>query len=166
MDERELQDFVAEVNPYQPPNTLPVDQPQTGVEVDPLLSAAKRRQLLWMVLTIACSGVIGGMLREGSGISRLVDLATSITMAVFILRWCEYDRRERGGTRWRYFTPLMVLLPGPVIMVPIYLLATRGSRGFWAIAKAAAFLLLLIAIGAVGALIGNILSGRDIGLTP
>jgi hypothetical protein len=46
---------------------------------------------------------------------------------------------------------MMVICPGWLIMVPVYLLATRGVRGLSAVAKAAAFFALLCAVSAITA---------------
>ena len=40
----------------------------------------------------------------------------------------------------------MVMCPGPLIMMPTYFFVTRGLGGFFAIAKASAFLVLMAVV--------------------
>ena len=73
-----------------------------------------------------------------------------LDMVVFILavlRWAHCDAAERRFTLWRYFTQLMVIFPGPLFVLPVYFVKSRGwSAGLTTTLLAAGFLILQIAI--------------------
>ena len=80
-------------------------------------------------------------------------------MAMLIVGWCDIDREERQLDRWRFFVPLMVLCPGPLVVLPAYLFVTRGVGGFVATAIAIAFFGLMIFVGAGTLVMGLLLTG-------
>jgi hypothetical protein len=157
-------DFEQPSNPYESPQCLQTSAAQAETKPEFSYQKAKRRQLLGMIVTFAVSGFVSGIIVDDRVLSRLADVAAAIAFAFFVLRWCDYDHGERQerqerlwqGLPWRYFTPLMLLCPGPPIMVPVYLLATRGLRGFISIAWALAFFALLVAVGIVAEVVGDL----------
>lgn len=145
-------------NPYESPQCVDATAEQTAADILASCQDAKRRQLLGMIITFAVSGFVSGWV-DDLALSRFIDLATGLVFAFLILRWCDNDHYERQqnqeplwhGMPWRYFAFMMILCPGPLIMMPIYLLVTRGWRGFISIAWAGAFFALLVAVCAVAA---------------
>jgi hypothetical protein len=73
-----------------------------------------------------------------------------LDMVVFlltVLHWAHCDAAERGFTLWRYFTPLMVIFPGPLVVLPVYFVKSRGwSAALKSTFLAAGFLILQFAI--------------------
>ena len=136
-------------NPYQSPKYIPVATDEIDESRQLASRQGKRRQLWGMVATFAISGVVSGILPENIPISRICDLVTGLVFVLFVLRWCDYDRWERRISPWRFFTLLMVFFPGPLFMLPIYLITTRGFQGFVATAEAAIFFAILIAVAMV-----------------
>ena len=123
---------------------------------------AKRKILLAILLLFAFSGFFTPLTVGDSLLERGCDLVTAIALAAILLRWCEYDRREHAIRRWRYFAVMMILFPGPLILMPIYFLATRGWRGFVSILKASLwFAMALVALLAGFAVSAAIFSGWD-----
>ena len=75
-------------------------------------------------------------------------------MTILTLGWCTIDREERNLEPCRFFVPMMVFLPGPMLMIPIYLFVTRGFQGFVATAKAFGFFVLMIVVISITSIIG------------
>jgi hypothetical protein len=110
-----------------------------------------------MAVLFFVSGVLWGSLPDepdqapASGVRGRValvalDVLGVIAFHVLAYVWCEYDRLERGKPRWRRFAFLVIVCPGPLVMAPVYLCATRGTRGLWATAKAAVLLAVLLGL--------------------
>jgi hypothetical protein len=134
------------LNPYRSPEAT---QEYVAAQDAPVIldfARRKRRQLGLLLAVMAIWGFLSGFLAEDSAGIRVIDLASGLIVAILILRWCEIDREERQLSRWRYFVPLMVLCPGPLILMPTYFFVTRGIGGFAATAKACAFVVLMIVV--------------------
>lgn len=134
-------------NPYQSPQFSQTPESAIDTPFDPSCQQGKRRQLFWMVALFAISGLASGLLPVTPRMDAVLNLGTGIAFALLILRWYECDRWERGEAPWRFFGPLMVIFPGPIVMVPVYLISTRGLRGLVATMKAALFFVFLITVG-------------------
>jgi hypothetical protein len=92
----------------------------------------------------------------------VIDFASGLIVVILILGWCRIDREERQLTPWRFFVPLMVLCPGPLILMPTYLFVTRGRGGFAATAKASAFLVLMIVVAGAALGMALLLTGAEL----
>lgn len=141
-------------NPYESPQ---VDEASIAEAPDPVKQSfrdAKLRVLTWMVVVFAVSGFLTWIISEESGFGRIVDVATMVCFAVLLLQWCSLDRTERQLDPWPYFVLLVVLCPGPLIMMPLYLCRTRGWGGLIATGKAVLFFLLLIGVAVLGTIVG------------
>lgn len=133
-------------NPFQ---SSEVSGDNIGAQSAPVISDfahGKRRQLFFILVVMAVSGALHGLLVEDSGWSRVIEVASGLVVAFLTIGWCEIDRKEHQLSRWRFFIPLMAICPGPLIMMPIYFLVTRGLGGLVAIAKASAFLVLMAVV--------------------
>lgn len=53
---------------------------------------------------------------------------------------------------------MMILCPGPVILLPIYFLSTRGIRGFLSIGKTLLFFVILVVVTVLAAVAGATLT--------
>ncbi|MEX2118574.1 MAG: hypothetical protein WD847_03115 [Pirellulales bacterium] len=139
-------------NPYQAPAT----EFEPSVEPPPLAAFhdRKRRLLWWMVVLFAAAGFLAGMVESDSLQLRGLNIVHAVAWAVLLLKWCAYDREEFDVERWRLFAFMMVICPGPLIMIPAHLFATRGWEGVVATLKAAAFLVLLLSMSFASAFAG------------
>ena len=113
-----------------------------------------------MLFAMAIFGFAIGLFPEGSTLERIATFAAGLSFTILTLGWCSIDREERNLESWRFFVPMMVFLPGPFLMIPIYLFATRGLEGFAATAKAFAFFVLMMVIVAVTSIAGLLVTGR------
>ena len=142
------------LNPYRAP-----DSPQEpAADQIPDFASRKRRKLIQLLVLMAILGFLTGLFQDSS-INRVTDLTGAIVMAMLIVGWCAIDREERQLDRWRFFVPLMVLCPGPLVVLPAYLFVTRGVGGFVATAIAIAFFGLMMFVGAVTLVMGLLLTG-------
>lgn len=149
-------------NPFQSPETSQEDAAYLDAPFVPNFAYRKRRQLVFLLVASGISGFLTGFVAEGSGEEHIINLADWLVSAVLILRWCDIDREERQLARWRFFVPMMVLCPGPLVMIPAYLLVTRGLGGFAAIAKAIAFAVLMVIVSMVAVVLALLISGEEL----
>jgi hypothetical protein len=154
--EESLPDAEQSGNPYASPQ---VSDEFKESDEDPLARESSRRgkihALLGMIAAFAANGFVIGMLPEEGPIDQVVNLGTAIVFGLLVVHWYDWDRWEKRIPPWRYFTPLVVLFPGPLVMVPIYLLRTRGVKGLWPVVQAATFLTLLMAVGTAAVYAGS-----------
>lgn len=149
-------------NPYQSPETSQEDAAYLDPPFVPDFAYRKRRQLVFLLVASGISGLLSGFAAEDSAWDRIINLADWLISAVLILRWCDIDREERQLARWRNFVPMIVLCPGPLVMVPAYLLVTRGLGGFAAIAKAIAFAVLMVIVSMVAVVLALLITGEEL----
>ena len=135
---------------------------EAGLEEAPAVSLGRHKRVVvgLMAGLFAGVGVVMELLPENSTEAWALDVAGAIAFFVMAYLWCEWDRIERGRRRWPKFALLMIVCPGPLVMVPVYLCASRGLRGLWATAKAAALLAALLGLRWATASATAILSGR------
>ena len=139
-------DLENDQNPYQSPrNAWDGESSELSGLPAPSFRREKRRLLLIMLLVYAITGALIGALP--ADLSGFIEFAAMVVIVILTLRWCDYDRGEQEVERWSYFGIMMILCPGPLIVMPIYLLSTRGVRGLLSIAKAFVFFVILIAVG-------------------
>jgi len=119
----------------------PVPEVAPDDEVD--LRAQKKQQ--WLFLIFVFGAVEGLMTGLAPSLEALIGLIGAIATWVAILEWTKNDARQRDFTLWRYFAPMMILCPGPLIILPIYFVRTRGWLfGLRAVLFAAGLLLLYV----------------------
>jgi hypothetical protein len=102
-----------------------------------IYSRNKRRLLLAMVALFAIYGLFLGFFP--ADVLRVAAFATSIAFAILVVSWCAQDRAERNIRPWRGFAFFVVVFPTALVMMPLYLLRTRGTSGVKSTALAAAF---------------------------
>lgn len=141
-------------NPYAPPELT--TEHVTINDADSTLDFArrKRRKLQQMLIAMAIFGFAAGLFPEGSTLKQIASFATGLSFTILTLGWCTIDREERNLKPWRFFVPMMVFLPGPILMIPIYLFTTRGLEGFAATAKAFAFFVLMMVVFMITTIMG------------
>lgn len=85
----------------------------------------KRSSLVLLFLWSIASGTIYGLSKMRW---EQVLTAADVFVATFVvLRWTYHDIRQREAHVWRYFAFMLLVLP--LVVLPIYLLRTRGRRG-------------------------------------
>ncbi len=119
----------------------------------------KRRKLHQILISMAVLGFAMGLFPEDSTLERIATFATGLSFTILTLGWCTIDREERNLNPWRFFVPMMVFLPGPILMIPIYLFVTQGLEGSAATAKAFAFFVLMMVVISVTSIMGFLLTG-------
>ncbi len=131
-----------DANPYRSPETA--ETLESSIAPGRRYLSGKRRVMAWMIALFSLIGCLD-FFADDRGLQRVLSLAVGILFGALCVRWCHYDRLERGGRSWKYLAATMVLCPGPLIVFPVYLLATRGlPRGIIAILGASAFLVVLL----------------------
>lgn len=151
----------AEELPDEPDSAAAVDQlPSDCAPVSSELRDRKRRQLLWMLVVALVLGLLSGLTGIGETDARLMQFVATLAFAFPLFQWCELDRLELGNQRWRGFGLLLILFPGPIVILPIYLLVTRGQWGILAVVIAAGGYLGLLVASTLSEMIGLLLSGR------
>jgi hypothetical protein len=140
-----------DINPYQSPETI--ENIATDSEEYEYLSIRrqKRNALLIMVALFAVLGLINGVTPEHFVAGRVIDLAGAIGFAILLIRWCSLDCFELGIEPWAHIGIMLIICPGPFILMPIYFLKTRGFRGLLSMLWSAAFFVLLMAVSVVSA---------------
>src|SRR5262245_409109 len=113
---------------------------------------AKRRRLMWM-LGLAVAGGITTEVFADAG--RELQLLEAVAIAALVASWCQVDARERGGRIGKLQFALIILFA--LIALPVYLVRTRGVRGFLSILLALLFYVLLIGVQVCVSLITNLL---------
>ena len=78
----------------------------------------------------ASSGVLIGVVPADSFSEVVISGLTVFLLWLLFFRWCEVDAANREIELSEVFRLALVTLPGPLIMIPVYLLRSRGWRGF------------------------------------
>src|SRR5262245_18668935 len=86
---------------------------------------------------------------------RELQLLEGVAIAALVASWCQVDARERGGTIGKLQFVAIILFA--LIALPVYLVRTRGVRGFLSILLALLFYVLLIGVQVCVSLITNLL---------
>lgn len=109
-------------------------------EVRPNNLARKRKVLLLMAGVMLTVGIVNGLVDLDQGQELIGRLVTSVLFGALVVTWCILDSAERGSTLWRGFAFMAVVFPTWLVVVPIYLMRTRGwRRGFISVLLAVAF---------------------------
>lgn len=101
----------------------------------------KRNCLILLLVWAVVSGfVFGAVPVDWENPLVILD---AIVFVIVIIKWTFLDAAEHGFGLWRYFVPLMVICPGPLIVMPVYFIRSRGwAAGLIACGLAVTFCLL------------------------
>lgn len=113
---------------------------------------AKRRRLIWMLGLAVAAGIASAVFADAE---RELQLLEGVAIAALVASWCQVDARERGGTIGKLQFVAIILFA--LIALPVYLVRTRGVRGFLSILLALLFYVLLIGVQVCVSLITNLL---------
>lgn len=132
--------------PEELPTSLEFSEPVQG----PARRQDKLRYLVllpaWMLLM---GFVIGAMSAESEKLLSFLDAVVTI---VLLVKWIYLDAEEYGVRLHRHFVLMMVFCPGPLILIPIHFIRSRGwLQGSIATAKAILIFCLLMALKIVAA---------------
>jgi hypothetical protein len=117
-------------------------------------SIAKRRALFRMLIWTGASGFVIGLLGETSPLGFVFQIAAWFAFLALLVGWCEADSQQQGVPLWRHFIPILVVCPGPALLMPIYFLRSRGITGLVTTLLAALFFLGLLVVDVIGAVVG------------
>lgn len=119
-------------------------EPVLTVEEVVTASSFRRRKRGWLMFLSVCAigfGILSGALRDDW--EKPLLFLDAIVFVIAIVQWAYLDAAELGFHLWRYFVPLMIICPGPFLVMPVYFVKSRGwIRGLAACGLAVAFLLL------------------------
>ena len=108
----------------------------------------KRNCLLFLLAWGVAAGFASGAVSVD--LEPIVMLADLIVFLIAVIKWTGWDAAQRGFTLWRYFVPMIVICPGPLILMPAYFIQSRGwMRGTVASLLGLAFLLLQLGIDSI-----------------
>jgi hypothetical protein len=136
-------------------DTLPA--PPWRRATDVALIRSKERALAWMLPWCAVAGFVAGSLEIRDGFDALPLFVTVVALTVLAYRWCDADARLQRFEYWDVFVPALYVFPGPLAVVPAYLVATRRSRSVRSLALAALYLFVLVSVTLVSRAAGLLL---------
>jgi len=120
---------------------------------------SKQRSLAWMLPWCAVAGFVAGCLEIRDGFDALPLFVTVVALTVLAYRWCDADARLQRFAYWDVFVPALYVFPGPLAVVPAYLVATRRGRSVRSLMLAAVYLFVLISVTLVSRSAGLLLVG-------
>jgi hypothetical protein len=121
---------------------------------------AKQRALGWILLWGTMAGFVTGCLQVSDAFDYLPQFVAVIAFTVLAYRWCDADARLRRFDYWDVFVPALYVFPGPLAVVPVYLVATRRARSVRSLALAGLYLFVLAAVTLISRGVGLLLSGH------
>jgi len=116
----------------------------------------KQRTLLWMLFWSAFAGFISGTLQVRDAFDCLPLVAALAALAALAYRWCDADARLRRFAQWEIFVPALYVFPGPLLVVPMYLAATRRMRCLRSMMLAAVYLFVMVSVAIVSNGVGRL----------
>ena len=128
---------------------------------DAALMRSKERALAWMLPWCAVAGFITGCLEIRDGFDFLPQFVCLVALTVLAYRWCDADARLQRFEYWDIFVPALYVFPGPLAVVPAYLVATRRARCIRSLALAAIYLFALVAVALATRAAGLLLVGLN-----
>lgn len=112
---------------YAADSALYVDRPmKDDSRHEPDHAGLKRRTLSTLVIATIAFGIIAGAPNDASPVKPAAALIQFLVTCTLILAWCRLDADQRNFTLWRRFAFFTVAFPGPLVMVPLYLIKSRG----------------------------------------
>lgn len=140
--------------------TLPDAGCEHGIKV---CSKRRKRRCLWLLCGAAfSSGLLTGVLEEGSLIATFYEYAVQLFSLVMVLAWCYLDAEER---EFKITPRLSIALVFILILAfPYYLTRTRNQwQTLWSLGLAALFCIVyviaLIAGEWLGCIVYNVING-------
>jgi hypothetical protein len=127
---------------------------------DVALMESKQRALHWMLVWCAFAGFVSGCLEIHDAFDGLPQFVSLVALTVLAYRWCDADARLQQFEYWDVFVPALYVFPGPLAVVPVYLVASRRARSVRSLSLAAMYLFVLIAVTLLSRGAGLLLTGR------
>lgn len=127
--------------PEELPTSLELSEPVQG-------PARHQDKLRYLVLlpawTLFIGFVIGAMPAESENVLSVLD---AVVFVVLVSKWIYLDAEEHGVRMHRHFILMMIFCPGPLILIPIHFIRSRGwLQGSITTAKAILIFCLLMAL--------------------
>jgi len=95
-----------------------------------------------------------GWLPIDSGTRDRVPVITMVLWVTLTMWWYDVDQMALRRPRSPLYRLMLLICPGPLVMLPIHLLRTRGTRGMLSTAFAGGYFAFLLATGWVGTVVG------------
>ena len=129
-------------NPYAAPrfDSIPSTGPPSPQQI------SKRYLLLAIPAISAAKGIVDPWLPVDSNLPRRFELLFAILFVLLVYWWYDYDQRELGRRPSALSRIMMLICPGPCVMIPIHLLVTRGVNALKSIVLAAGYLVLVLLV--------------------
>ena len=97
---------------------------QLSVEQSKCLERKKRKRLLGVLLWTLFSGAVFGLV--GQEWELVFVYLDTFVLVLAAISWTHFDAKIKKFRLWRYFAPMMVIFPGPLVVLPIYFVRSRG----------------------------------------
>lgn len=146
-------------NPYQSSQSSlqPLEPQDPNASVFNALAIKKRRYLIAMLILLFLVGLVEGILPLTDRQMRRLDTICGIISAVLVYQWCAADALQRSATLWKYAALTFVICPGPMIVLPIYFIRSRGvGLGLIATLYAVGFAAIMFAVSMLGVVLGSL----------
>ncbi|MBL8851048.1 MAG: hypothetical protein JNG89_15320 [Planctomycetaceae bacterium] len=119
---------------------------------------AKQRALVWMLIWAAVAGFATGSRVTWELFGCLPQLVAVLAFVSLTYRWCDADAKLHRFVHWDTFVPALYVCPGPLVVVPVYLAATRRTQRLRSLSLGALYLFVLAATAILMSGIGTALA--------
>ena len=112
------------------------------VNAVPQFARKKRNCLLFLLVWAVGIGVTYAMAPVSA--ETPITVLDMVVLVFGLILWTLFDAAEHNVRLWRHFGIMLVICPGPIIVMPIYFIRSRGwAGGLIACGKVIAFVVLL-----------------------
>ena len=119
---------------------------------------AKQRALLWMLIWSGLAGFATGSAAVWDLFGCLPHLVAVLAFISLTYRWCDADAQLHRFAHWNNFVPALYVCPGPLVVVPVYLAATRRASRLRSLSLSALYLFVLTATAILMSGVGTALA--------
>ncbi len=104
----------------------------------------KQRALIWMLFWSAVAGFATGCPDVWDAVGCLPQVVAAVAFVSLTYQWCDADAQLRRFSNWDNFVPALYICPGPLVVVPVYIAATRRKTLVRSMSLAALYLFVLV----------------------
>lgn len=101
---------------------------------NPGIDAQKRKTILTGIVASAVFGVVYGAVPGDTILDYVVIASFMFVTWTLIIQWCLLDAQQYNVQLSRGFKIAAIIIPGPLVTIPCYLLYTRRLRGLFSCA--------------------------------
>ena len=118
----------------------------------------KQRALVGMLFWSAVAGFATGCPDAWDAVGCLPQVVAALAFVSLTYQWCDADAQLRRFANWDIFVPALYICPGPLVVVPVYIAATRRTRCVRSMSLAALYLFVLLSVAVLMSGIGAALA--------